>query len=200
MKKFVLLFLTWSAVCCGEDELNLLIAQEEISERLGQVAHELNDTYREEELTIVMVMKGAVCLAADLIRHLEMPCTLEYVRASSYGANGVKRGELKIIGLDELDLTSKHVLLVDDIFDTGNTMAALVDKLRKKNPKSLKTMVLLLKDVPHVTPDLPDYALFKIQDCFVVGYGLDYKELYRGLPGIYYFAKNTPPVAFVRVK
>ena len=130
-------------------------------------------------------------MGADLIRALKTPCTIECVKASSYGQLGVKRGELTITGLDRVDLTSKNVLVVDDIIDSGETMSRVFSELNKKNPKSIKSLVLLSKKVPRTVSFIPDYVLFEIEDLFVIGYGLDYKEFYRGLPGVYFF-KQVP--------
>lgn len=194
MKLLISIFLFLNSICWGKENLELLISPEEISHKLQEVADKINEEYQHEELTILMVMKGAICLSADLIRYLHVPCTIEYMRASSYGQKGTVRGEVKITGTDHLDLASKNVLVVDDIFDSGSTMTAIVEHLQEKQPKSLKTLVLLLKNVPRQTSYLPDYTIFEIENRFVVGYGLDYKEYYRGLPGIYAFINDIPPV------
>lgn len=190
MKKLAPLLLFFSSVCSAYDNLELLIGPDAIEQRIAEVAAQINREY--DELTIIMVMKGAVCVTADLIRHLDVPFTLEYMRASSYGERGTMHGELKITGLEDLDLASKNVLIVDDIFDTGNTMTGIVEQIEKLNPKSLKTLVLLVKNVSRETAYRPDYVLFDIENRFVIGYGLDYKELYRGLRGIYAFINDDP--------
>ncbi len=172
------------------DKLELLISNEKIKEKIEQVAKILDAEYAGEEITIVMVMKGAICLTADLIRELESPCTVEYVKASSYGHRGTQRGELKVIGLDSLNLEGKNVLLVDDIYDSGATLTQILARLQEKNPKTLKSLVLLAKKVDRHTSYLPDYVLFEIENHFVIGYGLDYKEHYRGLPGIFLFKSD----------
>jgi hypoxanthine phosphoribosyltransferase len=169
----------------------LLIPQDKIKSKIVEFARMMDIHYQGEDLMIVMVMKGALCIAADLIRELKTPCTLEYIRASSYGQRGQERGELKIDHLDELDLFSKNVLLVDDIFDSGRTISQIVAKLKKKEPKSLKSVVLLAKNVDRDVSYVPDHALFHIENQFVIGYGLDYKEYYRGLPGIYIFNTSS---------
>ena len=140
-----------------------------------------------------MLMKGAICVTADLIRNIEIPFKLDYVKASSYGANGTRSGELRIEGLDNLDIEGRDVLLVDDILETGKTILGVSEKLQKKNPRSLKTFLLVVKNIPRKTACRPDYVLFDIEDRFVVGYGLDYKEFYRGLPHIYAFPGDIPP-------
>lgn len=166
-------------------DLELLIAPEVIRQKIKEVAKQVDAAYVGQELTLVAIMKGAVCLVADLLRELKVPCTLELVRASSYGERGIVQGDLTVVGAEALRLQGKHVLLIDDIFDTGLTLHTIAEELELQQPLSLKTLVLLCKRVPRTLSYVPDYALFHIEDRFVVGYGLDYKELYRGLPGIY---------------
>lgn len=165
--------------------MELLITPAEIAKRLSEVARSINEEYKNQELTIVLIMKGALCIGADLIQHLQIPFTLEYMSASSYGQRGTQNSEVKISGMEKFDLSSKNILVVDDIFDTGNTMVSIIALLQKQGPKSLKTLVLLSKKVIRKTSYRPDYSLFEIENHFVVGYGLDYKEHFRGLPGIY---------------
>lgn len=172
--------------------LELLISPETIDHRLQVVARDIEKEYHGKELVLVPVMKGAMCITSDLMRHLHIPCTIECVRASSYGQHGTKRGLLTITGMDQLDLSSKHLLVIDDILDSGYTMRGIVEHLQQKNPKSIKTLVLLSKNVSRSSLFCPDYVLFDIADRFVVGYGLDYKEYYRNLPGIYAFIGDVP--------
>lgn len=173
--------------------MELLISPEEIEAKIEEAAQKINVEYKERPLTVVMVMKGALCVTTDLIRKLEIPFKLEYIRASSYGYNGTEAGQLTIDTLDQLEIEGRDVLLVDDIFDSGRTIAGIMEKLREKNPSSIKTLLLLVKDVPRQIDYRPDYVLFDIPNRFVIGYGLDYKELYRGLPGIYAFVGDQPP-------
>ncbi len=167
------------------DKIELLISPHEIEQKIAEAARAIDALYAGEELSIVMVMKGALCLTADLMRALKTPTTLEYIKASSYGHRGAKKGELTIVGLDELDLSSKNVLLVDDIFDSGETISQIVAKVKQKNPKTLKSLVLLSKNMKRNVAYVPDHVLFDVENLFVIGFGLDYKEHYRGLPGIY---------------
>lgn len=165
--------------------LEPLLSKEAIEEKIAQVGVVLNRDYSGREITLIMVMKGAVCLVADLIRHIRLPLSLEFVQAASYGQRGKARGELNIFGLETLDIASKDVLVVDDIYDSGNTLCGILERLKEKNPASLKSLVLLSKKIERETSYVPDYVLFEIENLFVVGYGLDYKEYYRGLSGIY---------------
>jgi hypoxanthine phosphoribosyltransferase len=193
MRLLVMCFLLLTSVCRASDTMDLLISPEEISQKVSEVAAVLNEDYRGEELTVLVTLKGAICISADLIRHLNVPVQIEFIKASSYGQNGTERGVLTIHGIEKLDLTSRNILVVDDIFDTGHTMSGIIDQLREKNPKSLKSLVLLQKKVPRQITYRPDYTLFEIENRFVIGYGLDYKEYYRELPGIYAFVNDTPP-------
>lgn len=171
-------------------ELDLLISMDEIQDKIAKVVVQLESDYKDQEIVVVMIMKGAICLVADLIRAISLPCVVESIQASSYGAHGKTRGNLQIKGIESLDLFSKNVLLVDDIFDSGNTLFQVHQALAEKKPKSLKSLVLLSKNVSDLEYQ-PDYILFSIENRFVVGYGLDYKEYYRGLKGIYLFKETA---------
>lgn len=164
-------------------DFKLLLSKDQIDRRLEEIAEQINQEYQGKEITLVMIMKGALCLAADLLRKLTVPCSLEYVQASSY--TGKVSGELKLRGLEDIALQNRHVILIDDIFDTGKTLTEIRKELLHQKPASLKTLVLLSKNKVRSTDYAPDYVLFSIEDEFVIGYGLDYKELYRGLPGVY---------------
>ena len=151
---------------------------------MREVGQQLSQEYHGKDLVLVMVLKGAVPLVADLMRELALPFSLEVIQCSSYGQRGKERGELQIFGLERLHVHNRDVLVVDDIFDSGTTMSALYCALSTQKPRSLKSCVLLKKKVEHATQMRPDYILFEIENLFVVGYGLDYKEQYRGLPNI----------------
>lgn len=174
------------------------ITYEEIKERINKVAAQLAIDYDRQEIVIVMIMKGAVCLAVDLIRAISFPCTIEYMQTSSYGMKGDHRGELQIKGVDSLDLESKNVLLIDDIFDSGNTLFQVHQALAQKNPKSLKSLVLISKNIPRTMDYQPDYVLFNIEKeaGFIVGYGFDYKEHFRGLKDIYLLKDLQKSIGF----
>jgi hypoxanthine phosphoribosyltransferase len=167
------------------DNLKPLIAKEQIATSIAQAASEIDSEYANRDLVIVMVLKGAICFTADLIRSMTITCDLQTVQCSSYGAGGTKRGELTIFGLEALEIENRDLLVVDDIFDSGYTLFTLSEALKKKNPSTIKSLVLLTRNAPHVPNFRPDRSLFTIKDEFVIGYGLDYKEKYRGLPAIY---------------
>jgi hypoxanthine phosphoribosyltransferase len=171
--------------------LEPLISPDQIRQKVADIAKAIDQQCAGEELTIVMVMKGAFCLTSDLIRELKSVSVIEYLKASSYGKLGVQRGELILTGIEELHLAGKNVLLIDDIYDSGETLSQIISKLKTQNPKTLKSLVLLSKKGKRQIKYTPDYVLFDIEDQFVVGYGLDYKEHYRGLPGIYILKEES---------
>lgn len=184
-----------TAGIASDSHIEVLVSSQAIEEKVAEYAAIIDREYDGKELTLIMVMKGSLCISADLIRHLHVPTTIEYLKASSYGENGMTAGAIRLHGLEALEIKDKHVLVVDDIFDTGKTMTTILAQLEARQPASLRSMVLLLKRVPRNTDYRPDYCLFQIENRFVIGYGLDYKERYRGLPGIYAFINDTPPDA-----
>lgn len=170
-----------------------LFSREEIQNAISQTANELSRDYKGKTIAMVMVMKGAIHVVSDLMRSLKVPVTLDYVQASSYGQNGTQPGKLTLTGIEQLNLTGKDVLLVDDIVDTGETLSHIKREFFKQNPASLKTLVLLKKSQYDPSKEynlfdmqkFVDYPIFTIGNAFVIGYGLDYKEKYRELPGIW---------------
>lgn len=162
-----------------------LITEQEIAQKIADLAKRLNETHLSSSLTIVAVLKGAIPFLWDLMRKLRCDVEVEFIQASSYGKRGKERGVLTLTAVGQLDLKGKDVLLIDDILDSGSTLSTIAEEIKKLGPKSLKTAVLLSKKIVRKTPFIPDYSLFEIEDHFVVGYGLDYKEKYRNLPAIY---------------
>jgi hypoxanthine phosphoribosyltransferase len=165
-----------------------LITKQQIAERIQNLGQIIDTHYCQHSplpLVILAIMNGALPITADLMRTIQIPTELQHMQASSYGQNGTEAGQLTLFGLDRLNLEGKHVLLVDDIFDTGVTISRIKAELLKKNPASLKSLVLLHKIGKSKVTENPDFVGFPIADQFVIGYGLDYKELYRGLPDIW---------------
>ncbi|NGX37669.1 MAG: Hypoxanthine phosphoribosyltransferase [Chlamydiae bacterium] len=163
----------------------LLISESAIAQKVTEMAARLNREYANTPLTIVAILKGAFCLLADLIRKLDMPVEIEFIQASSYGMRGTTPGPLELHGTESFNVAGKHVVLLDDIYDTGATISKACHALQKQQPKTLKTCVLLKKKRAPEGDVTPDYVCFDIEDHFVVGYGLDYKEQGRGLKAIY---------------
>ncbi len=161
--------------------MNILLTEAEVRDGVAQLARTIGDHYRQTPVTVVGVLTGSLILVADLIRHLEMPLRIALLQASSYRGTATTPGEL-IIEAPLPPLRDRHVLLVDDIFDTGHTLAALTRQILEMQPATLRSAVLLRKRDRQQVDVQPDYWAFDIPDQFVVGYGLDYNDLYRNLP------------------
>ena len=171
--------------------LELMISEEAILQKIASFASILDQKYQAGPLVVVMILKGAICFTADLIRFVSCPTTLETIKCQSYGHRGVHRGDLKILGIENLHIEDQDVLVIDDIYDSGITLDSVLDELRQLRPKSLSSAVLLAKKIDNRTvSSKPDYVMFEIENEFVVGYGLDFKEFYRGLRGIYKFIEK----------
>jgi hypoxanthine phosphoribosyltransferase len=149
---------------------------------VAEMAAKIEETYEGRQLTIVGVLTGSVVLLADLIRAIEQPMRVGVIQASSYRGATTERCDLIINSELMLDISDRDVLLVDDIFDTGHTLKNVVEKLHEFGPKSVKSAVLLRKHGRQEANYEPDFTAFDIPDEFVVGYGLDYQDMYRNLP------------------
>lgn len=164
--------------------MRILLTAEEIASRVQELAMAISEDYDDRPLLIVGVLHGSVLLVADLIRAVSLPHQIAFIRASSYRGAATTPSAL-VTSLEGLpDLAGRHVLLVDDIFDTGRTLAQLQEQIQEQSPASLKTAVLLWKTARREVQQTPDYYGFQIPDEFVVGYGLDYQNNYRHLPYI----------------
>ena len=165
--------------------LRVIIPRDRIASRIVELAEGLTACYGQGELTIVGVMTGVFVFLADLMRNLAMPIRLDVVSVCSYPGESTKSCGPQLILPPAGDLTGKDVLVVDDILDSGRTMTFLLDLISAAKPASLRTCVLLRKDLGESVerPDA-DFIGFDVPDVFVVGYGLDYDDLYRGLPDI----------------
>ena len=161
-----------------------LITAEQIARRIEVLGATLSETYQGRPLTIVAILSGSVIFVADLMRSISIPHRLGFVMASSYRGATTTGGQLSVeMGLLP-DVANRDVLLVDDIFDTGRTIARLSQELKQANPASVRTAVLLWKDGCSQVDLVPDFHGFCIPNQFVVGYGLDYNDDYRHLPMI----------------
>ncbi|MEY2878975.1 MAG: hypothetical protein RLZZ15_1355 [Verrucomicrobiota bacterium] len=163
---------------------SVLLTHAQITRRVRQLGRELKKLYGDEEITVVAIMNGALLFTADLLRSVDNPVRLDCVRTTSYGNATESLGTPKLIHGLTLDVTGRHVLLVDDILDTGKTLALISGMIRGMNPRSLRVCVLLDKKGRRQVPFEADLVGFAIPDKFVVGYGLDFAERYRNLPDI----------------
>ena len=166
----------------AETTVKQLVSEEQIRDGVGRLAVEIAEFYSPRSLTIVGVLTGSMVLVADLIRRLDMPLRVGVVQTRSYRGTATRPGALEIDNSMLPDITDRDVLLVDDIFDTGHTLSALVAQMQTLRPRSVRTAVLLCKQGRREVELRPDHVVFEIPDAFVVGYGLDYNDAYRNLP------------------
>ncbi len=161
--------------------MKTLLNEHQLQAGVDAMAAQISERYGNRQLTIVAVMTGSLVLMADLIRRLTMPVRVSLIQASSY-RGGVQSGELWIRDDMMLDVTDREVMVIDDIFDTGKTLQEVLRRIDSMGPKSLASAVLLHKEGRQTVSMTPDFVAFRIPDEFVVGYGLDYQDLYRNLP------------------
>src|SRR3990170_3816099 len=162
--------------------MRTLLSKEDLHDGVMRMADEVAACYENRHLTIVGVLTGSVVLMADLIRLIDLPMRVGVLQASSYRGATTTRGELVINSELMLDISERDVLLVDDIFDTGQTLVRTLEKMREFGPTSIRSAVLLRKRERQEVEYQPDFVAFDIPDEFVVGYGLDYEDMYRNLP------------------
>jgi hypoxanthine phosphoribosyltransferase len=175
------------------DRLRPLISARRIKKRVAELAAEISGDHRDAPLTLVIVLKGATIFAADLMRQITVPFVIDFVRASSYGSAARSSGSVQLSNEERLDITGHHVIVVEDIVDTGLTISALIGTLEKLGPKTLDVCALIHKHVEGARPVGIRYKGFDVPDQFVVGYGMDYAERYRNLPGVYRLTIDAPP-------
>lgn len=168
------------------EQLVPILSQDEIRERVKRLAEHISNDYGQNGLIILGVLKGAFVFLADLVREMSIPVRIEFIQVASYGAGTETSGEVKLIKGLEINLEDRHVLVVEDIIDSGLTIAYLVDHLEKMRPKSVRVCAFIDKRGRREV-DIPiHYVGHSVNSGFLVGYGLDYDERYRGLPGVYH--------------
>ena len=167
-----------------EDIKQVLLTKEQIEQRVAEMGKQITADYQGKELVVVVLLKGAAWFATDLTRAIDLPLRVDFMVASSYGNGTSTTGNVKVKLDISANIAGKHVLLIDDIIDSGVTFAAISDMLRLNKPASLKTVALCDKADRRINGMEADYVGFKIPDEFVVGFGLDYAGDYRNLPYI----------------
>ncbi|MFV9672118.1 MAG: hypoxanthine phosphoribosyltransferase [Acidimicrobiia bacterium] len=161
-----------------------LVSAEEIQSRLAEMGAQITKDYEGKELLLVGILKGAFVVMADLARHIALPLEFDFMAISSYGDSTKSSGVVRILkDLDE-EIAGRHVLIVEDIVDTGLTLQYLINNLKVRNPASLKLAALLIKDGVERPPLEVAYEGFHIGPEFVIGYGLDFEGKYRNLPHV----------------
>jgi len=168
-----------------EDLDHILVTEQEIHERVEVLGAEITKAYQDaDELTVIAIVNGALLFAADLLRHIDIPLRFDCMRVSSYRDDTKPVQEPEVIDMLRLDLQDRHILIIDDILDTGHTFQRVVEEIRRLNPATVRFGVLLEKEGRREVEAVPDFVGFSIPDEFVVGYGLDFAERYRQLPCI----------------
>ncbi|MCL5257159.1 MAG: hypoxanthine phosphoribosyltransferase [Chloroflexi bacterium] len=164
-----------------EDVERVLISEEEIQQKIKELAVLITEDHRGKDLLLVGVLRGALVFMVDLARAIELPLSMDFMAVSSYGASTESSGVVRITKDLEMSIEGKHVLIVEDIIDSGLTLAYILEGLKARNPASLRVCALLDKEDRRKVALPVDYTGFVIPDEFVVGYGLDYRQRYRNL-------------------
>jgi len=167
-----------------KDKIKVLISEEDVMKRVREIGEKISEEYAGKELHVICILKGGVFFMCELVKHITVPVTHDFMAVSSYGDATVSSGRIKIIKDLDDSIEGKDVLIVEDIIDSGRTLHHLLQLLRARNPKSIKLCTLLDKPDRREIEVPIDYVGFAVPDLFVVGYGLDYAQHYRNLPYI----------------
>ena len=167
------------------DKIRVLLTEEEVNKKISEVAAQINKDYEGKEVHLICILKGGVFFTCELAKRLTIPVSLDFMSVSSYGSDTKSSGVVKIIKYLDEPLEGKNVIIVEDIIDSGRTLAYLIEVLKQRGPKSIHLCTLLDKPERRVKKQVQvKYTCFTIPDEFVVGYGLDYDQKYRNLPYI----------------
>lgn len=162
----------------------ILFTQEQIAQRVAELGKVISNDYQGKEVVIITVLRGSFLFAADLCRHLDFPCTVEFMAVSSYGNGTSSTGQVQITKDLSCDIAGKHIIVLEDILDSGNTLSYLFNVLRQRKPASIQLCTMLNNPNRRQKDVEVAYCGFEIPNVFVVGYGLDYCQYYRNLPYI----------------
>lgn len=166
------------------ENIKVLLSEEEVDERIKQIAAKISKDYAGKELHLICVLKGGVFFTCELAKRITVPVSIDFMSVSSYGDDTKSSGVVRIVKDLDQPLIGKDVLIVEDIIDLGRTLSYLIEILKGRNPNSVRLCTLLDKPERRVKDVKVDYCCFNIPDEFVVGYGLDYAQKYRNLPFI----------------
>lgn len=175
----------------NKDFERVLISEDEIRARISEVAAEISRDYEGKDLLVIGILKGCIHFFSDLTREIDLPITMDFMAISSYGAGTTSSGEIKMLKDLDKPISGKNIMIVEDIIDSGNTLSYLVRLLGSRHPKSITICTLLDKPSRRKVELVPDYSCFEIPDEFVVGYGLDYDEIYRNEKEIYVLSPSV---------
>ena len=167
-----------------EDVLRVLLSEDEIREKVRELGGKITADYKNSNLMLVTVLKGAVVFLADLMRQIDVPAEIDFMVVSSYGSGVKSSGVVKIVKDLDVPLAGKDILIVEDILDSGLTLSYIKELLESRGPRSIRIATLLDKHIRRKVDLQADYIGFSVPDEFVIGYGLDYDEKYRNLPYI----------------
>ena len=170
--------------CMDDDVAEILISAEQIQAKIRELGQRISRDYEGQDLLLVCVLKGAIAFLSDLMRQICVPHAIDFMAISSYGASTESSGVVRILKDLDSNIAGRNVLIVEDIIDTGRTLNYIVQMLRTRNPKSIRICSLLSKPSRREIDVLVDYVGFEIPNKFVIGYGLDFGEIYRCLPYI----------------
>jgi hypoxanthine phosphoribosyltransferase len=174
----------------------VLVSSHDIQEKVRELGERITGDYREDKLLLVGILRGAVVFLSDLMRHLQLPCEIDFMEVSSYGASTQSSGVVRILKDLEEDITGRHVLLVEDIIDTGLTLSYLRRALLQRAPASLEICALLTKPSRRQVDLRVRYLGFEVPDEFVIGYGIDFAGAYRNLPDIHVLKPEESSLEF----
>lgn len=167
-----------------KDIQEVLFSEEQLSSRVNEIARQITQDYHGKEIVLISVLRGSFVFMADLCRRIDLPCTVDFMAVSSYGSGTSSTGQVQITKDLSSDIAGKHIIVVEDILDSGNTLAFLKDYMLAKGAKSITIVTLLDKPARREKAITADLSGFVVPDEFVVGYGLDYCQQYRNMPYI----------------
>lgn len=166
----------------NKDVEKILLSEEEIAQRVTQIGVKISEDYAGKDPIIISVLKGSFIFMADLVRAVSIPCTVDFMSVSSYGAGTTSSGEVKILKDFDNSIEGRHVIIVEDILDSGRTLSYLMKTLKARGAASIALCTFLDKPERRTVPVEVAYCGFQVPDAFIVGYGLDYDQCYRNLP------------------
>lgn len=166
------------------ERVSVLLTEQQVDERIQQMGEQISKDYEGKQVHLICVLKGGSMFLCELAKRITLPVSLDFMSVSSYGKNTTSSGVVRIVKDLDDPIKDKHVIVVEDIVDSGRTLSYLIEMLQKREPASIRLCTLLDKPDRRVTDVKVDYAGFEIPDEFVVGYGLDYDQRYRNLPYI----------------
>lgn len=165
--------------------MEILFSQEQIEQRVAELGKEISSFYSGQKLTVIGILNGCFMFTSDLVKHIDTDIHIDFARLSSYGNCDSPQGAVRIISDIQQDIVGRHVLIVDDILDTGQSLKAYKKHLEAKGPESVRICTMIDKTYRREAAIEPDFFGFRIEDGFIVGYGLDFADKYRNLPAIY---------------